>query len=520
LVSEEGWQKRCVSKFSHIQSRDSWKEGKGIWKNKGGNTMEDNPIRNRCPEKQCMSELKKTMAAGNGCVHVHDMVDWMVRQSDEMMAGTEFEGKWHWCHDALSITWAPETIQCIKDRCPGVCERMLRGLGPADADEIKIHKKNDAGELIEEMMKNRHQGKLGGDVSRNMPLDSSLFPDFTLACNRCEALTMHLPWDDARKFTTSTPSQLQRTMDRAWKTSPSSRRIVQDIFRTVTNREHSIAHGPGWVCTSERSGRRRKRMLCWMSRKDSILKLADERQKEVIRDALVPVCKRKRINRRMGRLGEATDLPQDALDCAGEMCRAVMKVGVDSMTLGSVENTCADIEEKKARIIKLEPVDLCAFFDGCHVSEEGEQAHKEQETEERRSRRDAFEAAAKRAVAAEKKKAKSATPKLASAPLSPASQKKALVDKAVAMNQDHTITEMMLDTQWHRPLGSDLPETTWRFAANLAPQTLTHGDLAVIPGLRVEKVDEIPPPTPTTGWSPLILPRGRTSIYHSSFGPI
>lgn len=65
-----------------------------------------------------------------------------------------------------------------------------------------------------------------------------------LACNRCEALTMHLPWDDARKFATSTPSQLQRTMGRVWKTSPSSRRVVQGVFRTVTNREHSVAHGP------------------------------------------------------------------------------------------------------------------------------------------------------------------------------------------------------------------------------------------------------------------------------------
>lgn len=177
LVSEQGWQKRCASKFCRVQSTDSWKEGKGIWKNKGGNAMEDNPIRNRCPAKQHVSELKKTMAASSGCVHVHDMTDWVVRQPGEMMAGTEFEGKWHWRHDALSITWAPETIQCIKERCPGVHERVrvLRGLGPADADEIKICRKNDAGELTEEMTKNRHKGKLGGDAPRNTPLDSSLF---------------------------------------------------------------------------------------------------------------------------------------------------------------------------------------------------------------------------------------------------------------------------------------------------------------------------------------------------------
>ena len=33
------------------------------------------------------------------------------------------------------------------------------------------------------------RGKLGGNMSRNMPLDSSLFQDFILACNRCESQT-------------------------------------------------------------------------------------------------------------------------------------------------------------------------------------------------------------------------------------------------------------------------------------------------------------------------------------------
>ena len=66
------------------------------------------------------------------------------------------------------------------------------------------------------MVKDRYRGRLGGDISRNMPLDSSLFQDFILACNRCEALTMHLDWDDDGKYTTATPSQLQRTMQRVW----------------------------------------------------------------------------------------------------------------------------------------------------------------------------------------------------------------------------------------------------------------------------------------------------------------
>ena len=144
--------------------------------------MDDNPLKSRYPNrKQYQEELKFTMRSGSkGCVHINDMIDWMVTQSHEMMQGTEFENEWHWYHDALSIMWAPETIAYIKSKYPGVYERMLRGHGPTDAEYIKVYVEDEEGHLVEKMVKNRYRGRLGGDISRNMPLDSSLFQDFIL----------------------------------------------------------------------------------------------------------------------------------------------------------------------------------------------------------------------------------------------------------------------------------------------------------------------------------------------------
>ena len=121
-----------------------------------------------------------------GCVHINGMIDWMYLQSVEMMEGTEWENNWYWYHDALSIMWSPDTIAYIKDTYPAVYnpitketnlslyDRVLRGLGPTNAEFIKCSVTGDDNLVVEKWIKNRYCGKLGGDISRNMPLDSSV----------------------------------------------------------------------------------------------------------------------------------------------------------------------------------------------------------------------------------------------------------------------------------------------------------------------------------------------------------
>ena len=64
--------------------------------------MEDNPILSRYGPKRFKQKLRETMrATGKGCVHIHDMIDWMYSSAMEMMKDTEFALSWHTYHDAL-----------------------------------------------------------------------------------------------------------------------------------------------------------------------------------------------------------------------------------------------------------------------------------------------------------------------------------------------------------------------------------------------------------------------------------
>ena len=226
-----------------------------------------------------------------------------------------------------------------------------------------------------------------------------------------------------------------KMMDRVWKTCPSSRRIVQDIFRALTNRKFSIANGAGYVDMSERPGRRLKRMKDWM-----------RRSKSLIIQSKVSVKKRQRVCRRKGKLSDVSDLPADALQCARTMVKEVLKGGAACIKSHGKDDTRGEREEKY--FIHLEPDDLLGMLQGFHVSDDGEQYYDAAETDDQTERRLAFKRAAALAVAKQKKKDKAVPLPVAAAQLSPQSQEKSVRSRAVGMNQPFSLEEMMLDTPW------------------------------------------------------------------------
>jgi hypothetical protein len=83
----------------------------------------------------------------------------------------------------------------------------------------------------------RYHDSIPGDSPELMPLDETLNQDIHSTARYHVAITSHLPKDDPRKFSFSTPKEISRAylrlVDRHTGGAPSSRRIIQDCEKWV-----------------------------------------------------------------------------------------------------------------------------------------------------------------------------------------------------------------------------------------------------------------------------------------------
>jgi hypothetical protein len=265
------------------------------------------------------------------------------------------------------------------------------------------------------------------------------------------------------------------------------------------------------------------------------------RSNSLITQAKVSVKKRQRLSRKKGTLSGVTDPPADALQCAKTMVREVLDGGAACIKSHGKDETRGKREEKY--FIHLEPDDLLGMLQGFHVSDDGEQYYNEAETDDQAERRLSFKRAATLAVAKQKKTDNAAPLPVAAAQLSPLSQEKFVREKAVRMNQNLSLEQMMLDTPW---CGSFLASEAWcelsaagfpkkqlQFASpskmlhtppapkkatplsDVAPSTVQVHDMNVyddtVPGLRMD-MEPMQEATPTTSTSSHILNGSRRAI--------
>jgi hypothetical protein len=91
-----------------------------------------------------------------------------------------------------------------------------------------------------------------------MPWDTSLNNDLKEKVDQHVQATSDLPEDDPRKFSLSTPSRGSEAFKRVLANTPSSKRIVQDVFQVVVSMKKVMAakgaHVPG---IGNRTGKRR-----------------------------------------------------------------------------------------------------------------------------------------------------------------------------------------------------------------------------------------------------------------------
>ena len=145
------------------------------------------------------------------------IMDHVISEGNRLFADTPFAKNWTIYHDALPQWWERAAQDHIRMR--GFWHRQWM------ADEItngKVH--------------GRYKNRLMGDSPELMPLDSSLFNDLIegIAINVVATGSMKR----GRRYSMGLPDEAWRTITSVWETTPSSRRITQDIerFRTALDR--------------------------------------------------------------------------------------------------------------------------------------------------------------------------------------------------------------------------------------------------------------------------------------------
>ena len=145
------------------------------------------------------AHMKKYKCITTLVTHIHDY-------SAQVMKGTKHEKDWLFYHDALSLMTAKATIAWMKEK--EIYHRWLLLMG--------INK----GTCF--------FGRTIGNSPEMMPLDSTLNADVDGSVRYHISLTTHLPEDDIRKFSMSTPKRGSRAYHRIWEEVPCSRRIIED----------------------------------------------------------------------------------------------------------------------------------------------------------------------------------------------------------------------------------------------------------------------------------------------------
>ena len=132
------------------------------------------------------------------------------------MRGTVHEGNWYFIHDALSLVTANITMEWMVQKGYKAKWRVPQNGVNAGT---------------------RCHGRPVGNSPEFMPLDNSLNADVKRAHDRHVGVTMHLPKDDARKFSNRTPQAISRGIKRIVESvdhgCPSSSRIIQDCNKAL-----------------------------------------------------------------------------------------------------------------------------------------------------------------------------------------------------------------------------------------------------------------------------------------------
>jgi transposase len=176
---------------------------------------DENPYLSRYGCDRWMEEIRKCTAMSSS-ICVTQMIHHMVDETERVMKGTKYEGQGQFYHDALTL------MTCKKSKAYMQQHNLLKyWLLPLENLQAGT----------------RYHDSIPGDSPELMPLDETLNQDIHSTARYHVAITSHLPKDDPRKFSFSTPKEISRAylrlVDRHTGGAPSSRRIIQDCEKWV-----------------------------------------------------------------------------------------------------------------------------------------------------------------------------------------------------------------------------------------------------------------------------------------------
>ena len=175
-------------------------------------------------------------------VVITDYIEHIVTESQKIMKGTLYEDDWYFYHDALSLMTSAKTKQWMKDK---------------NYYKHWILPKNKLYAQDSNALQTKYGDNPIGNSPEFMPWDSHLNQDLHSAHDQHVALTRHLPEDDPRKFSGSTPSRMSSSYHRLIEICPSPKRIEQDCSR-VLDAFRAVMEARGCIVEKfgQRSGRR------------------------------------------------------------------------------------------------------------------------------------------------------------------------------------------------------------------------------------------------------------------------
>ena len=124
-------------------------------------------------------------------VSIKSLVTYIITESSRIMRGTAHEDDWYFYHDALALMTANATMEWMEKTMVDGRSMKSRWLVPQNGVNARTV----------------YEGRPVGNSPEFMPLDNSLNNNIKASLNRHCCVTSHLPRDDKRRFSNSTPKK-------------------------------------------------------------------------------------------------------------------------------------------------------------------------------------------------------------------------------------------------------------------------------------------------------------------------
>ena len=224
----------------------------------------ENPYLSKYGEETYEAELDDAALGTRMCIT--NMITHLYNHTKALYTQNGNTEMWWFYHDSLALMTAKDTVEWMKEK--GYYKHwVLPELGIVDSfKECKSWK-----------------NMLPGNTPASNPLDMQCFSDVKSRLDSWIRLTESYDDEDPRKYTLITPKAGFDSINRVWQTTPSSKRIVEDILE-IPNSYKIIVAGGGVLCDRDSNigADRSHKTGGWGGKREKGVHKGKDRTKQVI----------------------------------------------------------------------------------------------------------------------------------------------------------------------------------------------------------------------------------------------